>query len=664
LLLSCPILRAGRLIQRMADAVNALGARELESAVNPPELWKQHEERTGGMVRTRFPPEPNGYLHIGHAKSMNMNFKGAFEKLGVPPEKRETVFRYDDTNPAAESQEYIDSLREDVEWLGWKPVKTTHSSDSFSKLHAFAVQLIKDGLAYVCHQSKAEISASRDIAKARQLDPTLSGPGPESPWRERPVEENLALFEDMRRGKFAENAATLRLKMDWSSPNPNMWDFIAYRIRYLPHPHAGEEWCIYPTYDFTHCIIDSLEDIDYSICTLEFETRRESYYWLLQALGIYRPKVYEFSRLNITYTVLSKRKLLKLVQSGTVRGWDDPRMPTIKGLRRRGYLPEILNRFCEDIGVSRTENVVEHERLQQVARLHLNESTKRVMAVLSPVKVLITNLGAQRLLDVPDKPQDPSCGATHKVLLCENIFIDAADFREVDSSDYYGLAPGKMVGLRYAGIMRCDEVVKGEGGETKMLKCSLMEGVDRPKGVITWVPQEGSLRCELRLYNNLFTVPNPDENWEAQLNPESEVVVSGAFVDPSVMLGEPSVGTSFQFERQGFFALDKDTDPTNGKFVFNRVETLKEGGIKKQPGKSRKDELEANIAAKEARKSIPPQELFRSEASKYSKFDDDGIPTHDAAGEPMSKSSFKKLKKEWEKHKKLYEKAQKEKQAS
>lgn len=345
-----------------AAHATALVGRELPSAVNTPELLAEHARATAGKVRTRFPPEPNGYLHLGHAKSMNMNFALAFEKLGVPPEGRQTFFRYDDTNPEAESSEYVQSLAEDVAWLGWQPDPTTFTSDYFPVLYDLAVTLIRTGKAYVCHQSKAQIEACREVAKAKAADPAAEG-DPCSPWRERPVEESLRLFADMRKGKFDANAATLRLKMDMNSPNPNMWDQVAYRIKYVAHPHAGSDWCIYPTYDYTHCIVDSLEHIDYSICTLEFESRRESYFWVLEALNMYRPRVYEMSRLNVSYTVLSKRKLLKLVESGFVRGWDDPRMPTVKGLRRRGYTRHILNSFCDEIGATRNENVVQYERL-------------------------------------------------------------------------------------------------------------------------------------------------------------------------------------------------------------------------------------------------------------------------------------------------------------
>ncbi|CAM9498023.1 unnamed protein product, partial [Phaeothamnion confervicola] len=471
--------------------------RYLASAVNTPELVAEHGRATGGKVRTRFPPEPNGYLHIGHAKSMHMNFKLAFDKLGVPEGQRETIFRYDDTNPEAESQEYIQarlacsgnslslsstSIREDVEWLGWRPARTTYSSDSFAKLYELAVRLIRQGKAYVCHQSKEDIARCREVIRARLVEPEAPGEA-ESPWRNRPVEENLILFEDMRHGKFEENAATLRLKMDLGSPNPNMWDQVAYRIKYVPHPHAGDAWCIYPTYDYTHCIVDSLEDIDYSICTLEFENRRESYYWLLEALGLYRPKVYEFARLNITFTVMSKRRLLKLVKEGLVRGWDDPRMPTLKGLRRRGYTPLILNTFCDDIGVTRNEQVIEYARLQYWARQLLNESSPRAMAVLAPLKLVLTNAPKEaREMEVPDIPFTPEKGS-HRLVLTPEIFIDASDFSRLEpDSDYFGLAPGKAAGLKYGPVIRCDEVVTGEDGVPTELRCSILEGTDRPKG--------------------------------------------------------------------------------------------------------------------------------------------------------------------------------------
>ena len=371
--------------------------------VTTPEQDAEHRRLNGAVVRTRFPPEPNGYLHIGHAKSMNMNFSLAFEKLGVPEGSRETVFRFDDTNPEAESAEYIESIREDVAWMGWtpnaKPASTTHASDLFPRLHAFAVQLVQQGDCYVCYQNKEEIEECRKVAKAhaqarsRGLKPGDEDwpPGnPCSPYRDTSPAENLKLFEDMRKGKMSEGECCLRMKMDMSSSNMNMFDQVAYRIKYHPHPHAGSDWCIYPTYDFTHCIQDSLEHVDFSICTLEFETRRESYFWLLNALNLFKPCVFEMSRLNIEYVVLSKRRLIKLVDIGFVRGWDDPRMPTIKGLRRRGFTAQALNKFCCDIGVTRNENLIEYSRMEEIIRQELDPIARRAMAVLRPLKVTLT----------------------------------------------------------------------------------------------------------------------------------------------------------------------------------------------------------------------------------------------------------------------------------
>ncbi|CAM9553486.1 unnamed protein product [Pylaiella littoralis] len=618
---------------------------------------------------------------------MHMNFHLAFEKLSldtqhIPEDMRETIFRYDDTNPEAESQEYIDSIREDLEWMGWKPAQTTYSSDSFQLLYELAIKLIEGGKAYVCHQTKDDIFKCREIAKANAANLNTNAGDPCSPWRNRPIQENLDIFEKMRTGQLDEGSATLRLKMDMTSPNPNMWDQVAYRIRYIPHPHAGDKWCVYPTYDYTHCLVDSLEDIDYSICTLEFETRRESYFWLLEALELYRPKVYEFARLNITRTLLSKRKLLKLVKGRKVRGWDDPRMPTIKGLRRRGYTAEILNKFCEDIGVTRNDNLIEVEKLEHWARSGLNVSSRRVMGALSPVKVTLTNLEETREVEALDVPFAPEAGS-HKIRLTKTLYIDASDFRREDSKDYFGLAPGKMVGLKYcSATMRCDRVVDGEGGASAPpveLICSLGElsqessaapagdvGADaatkrpggRPKGNISWVSAEEAVRAEVRLYSHLFTVDSPDDRWEEQINPESEVVVSGAVVDPSVLEKEHSAGTPLQLERIGFFVVDKDSTPE--LLVLNRTVTLKEAtGKSAVPKDKSRKELQARQAAeKEARKRVPPQEMFVAMTDLYSAFDDQGVPTTDQAGEPLSKSAIKKLKKEWDKQKKLYEKSQ------
>ena len=666
---------------------NALKGRELEWAVNPPEVEAKHKEINGPIVRTRFPPEPNGYLHIGHAKSMNMNFSLAFEKLGVPMENRRTVFRYDDTNPAAEEEEYIDSLRRDVEWLGWTPERTTYSSENFDQLHAFAVELIQKGLAYCCDMTKDEMAVQRELAvnraqtKNQGKDPDAEFPIPSAdilPGRNRDtsVERNLEIFEKMKLGFYEEGSWTLRLKMDFESSNPNMYDLVAYRIKYTPHPHVGAGWCIYPAYDFTHGICDSLEEIDYSICTLEFETRREPYYWILWALNLYRPKVYEMSRLNLQYTVLSKRRLLKLVTANYVRGWDDPRMPTISGLRRRGYTKEILNTFCNDVGATRAANVVEIDKLYQTARGILSTTSTRAMAALDPIKVTISNWDEHKdstlTFDVQNSPTDESLGS-HPITLTSPLYIDASDFRLEDSSDYYGLAPNKAVGLKYhGGNLICDSVDKDKSGKVVALTCRLDTAEDRPKPKthISWVPSTG-IRCEIRVYNNLFVVPEPTETWEEELNKESEVVFPSAIVDPSVKdhvdyrgVDKWKSNYAFQFERMGYFVVDMDTkfdkDTGKGALVFNRTVSLKEEIAKKKMSKSeeealnaRKAKQKADLEAKEKRMTIDPVNFFKEAdeyKGKYSQFNEKGVPTHEADGTELSKSAVKKLAKVQQKH--------------
>jgi len=662
----------------------ALNARELEWANNSPELAARHKEANGPIVRTRFPPEPNGYLHIGHAKSMNMNFRLAFDKLGVPAECRRTVFRYDDTNPEAEEEEYIDSLRRDLEWLGWEPERTTFSSDNFQQLHDFAVELIQKGLAYVCDMTKAEMEAQRELvmkrvnAKQSGRDPDAVAPIPSPdilPGRNRDtgVERNLEMFEKMKMGFFAEGQYTLRLKMDFENPNPNMWDLVAYRIKYTPHPHAGGGWCIYPAYDFTHGICDSLEDIDYSICTLEFETRREPYYWILWALDLFRPKVYEMSRLNLQYTVLSKRRLVKLVEKGHVHGWDDPRMPTVSGLRRRGYTAEIINQFCQDLGATRALNVVEIGKLYQTARLLLSPTTRRAMACLDPILVNITNFeeacgGADHIpMEVQNSPTDESMGS-HTISFGPKIYVDRTDFRLKDSPDYFGLAPNKPVGvgLKYqGGSIICDKVIM-DGERVKELECHLDNSPDRekPKTFITWVPFN-SLPCEVRVYSNLFVVPEPTDLWEDELNPESEIIYPNALVDPSVSevvngktVDKWKSNVALQFERIGYVVVDYDTtydpDTNEGKIVFNQTVGLKEDVLKKKLSVDEEAALDArrqkqakDKELKEARMKIDAIDLFR-EAEEYkgaySKYDEKtGVPTHDSSGEELSKKAMKKL---------------------
>ena len=664
----------------------ALSARELEWAVNSPALLEAHAKLNGPIVRTRFPPEPNGYLHVGHAKSMNMNFSLAFEKLGVPPQHRRTIFRYDDTNPDAEELEYIDSLRRDLQWLGWTPERTTYSSDNFHQLYDFAVQLIQKGLAYVCDMTKDEMEAQRELAMRRAnlrnngKDPDVEAPIPSPdilPGRNRntTVQRNLQLFEKMRMGLFDEGTYTLRLKMDFESSNPNMYDLVAYRIKYTPHPHAGPGWCVYPAYDFTHGICDSLEAIDYSICTLEFETRREPYYWILWALDLYRPKVYEMSRLNLQYTVLSKRRLLKLVNNHHVRGWDDPRMPTISGMRRRGYTKDIINGFCNDVGATRATNVVEMSKLEQTARLVLSSTSRRAMAALDPIQVTIANFpetengGNDELtFQVQNSPTDASLGS-HTVTLTKHIYIDASDFRLQDSNTYYGLAPQKAVGLKYhGGNLVCDQVIQ-KNDKILELKCHLDTSDDRPKpkSFITWVSSDG-IPCEVRVYNNLFTVPEPTDQWEEELNPESEVVYPNAMVDPSVRevvdsknIDKWKSNTALQFERIGYFVVDQDTtydSKTNtGKLVFNRTVSLKEEVFKKKLTpeeeaaiEKRRVQAQKDRQAKEKRMQIDPINLFREGdeyKGKYSKYNEEtGVPTHLADGTELTKSAIKKLEKE------------------
>jgi len=654
----------------------ALQGRDMEDAKNTPELLAEHQAINGQIVRTRFPPEPNGFLHIGHAKSMNMNFNLAFEKLGVAPENRRTVFRYDDTNPEAESKEFIESLRNDVAWMGWKPERTTYSSDNFQKLYELALELIQKGLAYVCHMTRDEVEAQRALAKStvaarnnnKPLPPTNPALIP-GPYRNRTVEENLKLFDDMKLGKIDEGICTLRLKMDFDSNNPNMYDLVAYRVKFHPHPHAGDGWCIYPSYDYTHGTCDSLEHVDYSICTLEFETRRENYFWLLQKMGIFRPKVFEMSRLNIEYTVLSKRRLLKLVTGKFVRGWDDPRMPTISGMRRRGYPSGAINSFCDDVGVSRSTNLIEFGRLSQHIRMGLADTARRCMAVLSPIRCDITNfadVAEANVLDVPNFPQAPEKG-THKVTFTPVIYIDSNDFRDVDDKNFFGLVPGgKVAGLKYANCkIICDSIEKDQNGKVASLKCRLLKADEgaKPKSYLTWVGS-GGVKCEVRKYGHLFTVPEPTENWEDELNLDSEIVIKDAMVDESVLTccvtkDKWDSNPSFQFERVGYYVVDDDSK--DGALVFNETVGLREDSGKKESKKvdsaaqAKKDAQNEARRKREERNKLTEEEFFQKAEEfqgLYSKFDETGFPTHDKEGKELTKSAVKKLKKELEKHKK------------
>jgi len=469
---------------------------------------------------------------------------------------------------------------------------------------------------------------------------------------------------------------------NFESNNPNMYDLVAYRIKYVQHPHVGDGWCIYPAYDFTHGICDSIEHIDYSICTLEFESRREPYFWILWALDLYRPEVYEMSRLNIEYTVLSKRRLIKLVMNNYVRGWDDPRMPTVSGLRRRGYTKTIINSFCNDVGASRAENLVEMEKLYSTARLNLSETSRRAMAALEPVKVVITNFdeevaklkeGESMTYEVQNSPTDPSLGS-HTVTLTDVIYIDASDFRLKDSPSYYGLAPNKAVGLKcHGGNLVCDDVVQADGKVVE-LKCRLesREEGKKPKSYITWVPKDG-IPCEIRVYNHLFVVPEPSDRWEEELNPKSEVLYLNAIVDPSVRevvdakdVDKWTSNRALQFERFGYFVVDIDTKydsvKNEGALVFNRTVSLREEKEKKEmtdekeaENRKRREKQLADKEAKEIKMKIAAVDLFKlapEHKGKYSKFNDEGIPTHLADGTELTKSAMKKLAKEQMKHKK------------
>ena len=497
-----------------------------------------------------------------------------------------------------------------------------------------------------------------------------------------------------RLGLYDEGSMTLRLKMDFESSNPNMYDLVAYRIKYTPHPHAGSGWCIYPSYDWTHGTCDSLEHIDYSICTLEFETRREPYYWILWALDLYRPKVYEMSRLNIEYTVLSKRRLLKLVNQKYVRGWDDPRMPTISGLRRRGYTAKILNSFCDDVGATRAMNVVEMEKLHHTARTHLAPTSRRVMAALDPIKVTITNWDEAvkqqeaeggMTFEVPNSPTDKSLGS-HTVTMTEVFYIDSSDFKLKDNPTYYGLAPNKAVGLKFhGGNLFCTDIVKQEGDKVVEIKCTLdkSEGRAKPKSFITWVPSDG-LPAEVRVYSHLFTVPEPTDRWEEELNKNSEMIYPNAIVDPSVAevcdkkhVDRWTSNAAVQFERFGYFVVDTDaafdSASKSGALVFNRTVSLKEEVGKKELSdeeikaiEERREKSKKDKEAKEARLQISPEDFFKlvpEHAGKYSKYKEDGkdkgLPTHLADGTELTKSAMKKLEKERQKHVKALMKASK-----
>ncbi len=524
-----------------------------------------HTGKYGGRVCTRFPPEPNGYLHIGHAKSICLNF-------GLAQEYRGTCnLRYDDTNPTKEEQEYVDSIKNDVRWLGfdWDD-REFYASDYFEQLYQWAEDLIKKGKAYVCDLTADQVAEYRG---------GLQG-GKESPFRNRSVEENLDLFRRMRAGEFPDGARTLRAKIDMGSPNFFLRDPVMYRIMRAHHHRTGDKWCIYPMYDWAHGQSDSIEKITHSIYTLEFEIHRPLYDWFIEHLGIYHPQQIEFARLNLTYTVLSKRRLIELVQGKYVRGWDDPRMPTIAGIRRRGYTPEAIRNFCRDIGVAKFNSVIEIQRLESAVREDLNKRAPRVMGVLRPLKVVIDNYpeGQAEELEAVNNPEDAAAG-TRKVPFGRVLYIEREDFREDPPKQFFRLAPGREVRLRYAYFITCTHVVKDDKGEVTELHCTYdpaTRGGNAPDGrkvkaTIHWVSAEHALPVEARLYDYLFTKPDPDEveegkDWRANLNPNSLEVIE-ALVEPTV--AGAAVGTRYQFERVGYFCVDLDS--TKERLVFNRT---------------------------------------------------------------------------------------------
>ena len=521
-------------------------------------------------VHTRFPPEPNGYLHIGHAKSICLNFGLAKEYNGL------CNLRFDDTNPVKEDVEYVDSIKADVEWLGFKwEGEPRYASDYFDALYGYAIELIKKGLAYVDELSPEEM---------REYRGTLTEPGKNSPYRDRTIEENLALFEKMKNGEFAEGKASLRAKIDMASPFMVMRDPVIYRIKFASHHQTGDKWCIYPMYDFTHCISDAIERITHSLCTLEFQDNRRLYDWVLENISIERPlpHQYEFSRLNLEGTLTSKRKLLKLVNDGIVDGWNDPRMPTISGLRRRGYTPASLREFCRRIGVTKQDNVVEYSALEACIREDLNENSPRAMAVIDPVRVVIENFEGEETLTAPNHPNRPELGE-RQLPFTKELYIDRADFREEANKQYKRLVLGKEVRLRNAYVIKAERVEKDANGEITTIFCTYdpetlgKNPADgrKVKGVIHWVSAVHNHPAEFRLYERLFTVPNPGaaEEIESVLNPTSLVVKHG-FVEQSLANAEPEKG--YQFEREGYFCADnKDSRPEH--LVFNLTVSLKEG---------------------------------------------------------------------------------------
>lgn len=528
--------------------------------------------KNGGRVHTRFPPEPNGYLHMGHAKSICLNFGLADEFNG------KCNLRFDDTNPTKEESEYVQSIKKDISWLGfdWGD-REYYASDYFEKLYEYAVLLIKKDKAYVCDLNADEI---------RQYRGTLKTPGKESPFRSRSVEENLKLFTEMKNGKYEDGARVLRARIDMSSPNLNMRDPIMYRILRETHHRTGDKWCIYPTYDWAHGQSDSIENITHSICTLEFEDHRPLYNWFLEQLGIHRPRQIEFARLNLTYTIMSKRKLLDLVKKKYVNGWDDPRMPTLSGIRRRGYTPEAIRNFCSQIGMAKADSTIDIAFLEHFVREDLNKKAPRVMGVINPLKVVIDNYSDDSFeeLDAINNPEDLSAGK-RKVPFSKILYIEKEDFMEDPPKKFYRLAPGREVRLRYAYFIKCNDVIKDKNGNVIELHCTYdpeTKGGDAPDGrkvkaTLHWVSAKHSIKAEVRLYDRLFLKENPLKTKSAgdyldNINPDSLKVVTDCMLEPSLVQAAP--GDIYQFERLGYFAVDPDT--TENNIVFNRTATLRD----------------------------------------------------------------------------------------
>jgi len=524
-----------------------------------------------GHVQTRFPPEPNGYLHIGHAKAICLDFGLAAEFSG------HTNLRFDDTNPAKEETEYVESIKADVQWLGFQWDGLFYASDYFDQLYEWAIKLIRAGKAYVDDLSADEI---------RKYRGTLTEPGKDSPYRDRSMEENLHLLERMRAGEFPDGSRVLRAKIDMASPNLNMRDPVMYRILHAHHHRTGSKWCIYPMYDYAHGQSDSLEKVTHSMCTLEFEDHRPLYNWFIQQLGIFPSQQIEFDRLNLTYTLLSKRKLLQLVQEGRVRGWDDPRMPTLRGLRRRGYTPEAIRNFCASIGVSKTTGSIELAMLEHFLREDLNRRAPRVMAVLRPLKIVIDNYPEYQVdeMDAVNNPEDESAGS-RKIPFARVLYIEQDDFREVPPPKYFRLSPGREVRLRYGYFVTCTSVVKNDKGEVIEVHCTYdpaSKGGNSPDGrkvksTIHWVSAAHAVDAEVRVYENLFNKENPGDvelgkDVLDNLNPNSLEIIADAKVEPS--LANPTAGARYQFERLGYFCADPDSAP--GKPVFNRTVALKD----------------------------------------------------------------------------------------